>query len=1333
VVEPTWPLLRDRGDGLFVAGPESPAATRALAVVAASAAVALAYALAGAIGVMLLHGILAPDLATFAPTLGVPWLAVGIAVAGLMLLGKRAAPGVLVGSYVTWGVFQDDPALPVLIDALGETASVALIVWLLRIWDYRPSLTRYQDALILVAAAALGRLVSAGVDVLATFATAWLMSTPTTRVLLEEAGVYREGNVFLVFPSLFVTNLRWWANSVCGIVLVVPLLAPFAAADGRRRAGGRGELVLWAALTAGWLVVAIAVPGPAPRIALLALLALALVLVVWAASRFGVAFASAGTLAFSMAATVGFGLQLGAFAGIGGREGVEVVWGFIGLLAGSGLFLTPLLGGRARAQLRLGASVERYRRLFLANPSPMWAEDFDTGRILIVNDAAVRAYGYSEDAFLKLHSRELKARGADGEAAADDRDSTRQRAHETTHRTASGGELEVEVTPIRIELDGTALRVCFIDVLAERNDLRLAVLSAADLERHRLGQEIRDGLGPVLARLGARIEELVVATNCNEPVDPALARSIEADAVVASAQCRQLTRGASPMQFASGNLLEALRRIPEVLAAEDGAEVTVSVQSRGPLSLSLERCEHIYRITHDAVRAALLRPGIGRVHVTVDVTADDLVVTVDDDGVAVEAPEQRDRPDIWPMDVRAAAARAQLERSERRGGGNRVRCECRQADDHARETPVVQPAESSAGAVLRPLAPAEAAVRPARIGASIRTWLDGAWLLFAYVVTGAAGLRFLQYVDARHVAMLPAAAIPWIASGVGVAGLLLGGERLAPAVFLGSITVWRGLAHDPWITTLADALGETLSAVIVVRLLGRWGFRRTFDRFRDLAVLVGVAALGRLIPAVFDAVGLHITAALAPGTLTPELIEGLAPGAGRVAGMTRVELAGYALWWINGVTGITLLVPAVVPEFTQLRRKLAANWGEASLFSVALGLAAVAIAGGPPASWRLALLGLGVVLVAWAALRFGVALACAATLLLSLATGLFLTTVVAEHEATMGGLKGLRARYEALFEAIPRPVFAFSQPAERITMVNAEAIRKYGYERGELLAMAPTALLADPAAPLRVGATAAVDRAVQSRVNRARSGATFEVEMSLTRVDLGDEVEQLCFAIDVTERNDLRRRVLEASDLEQRRLAGELHDGLGQSLTGLHLGSASVRRTLERDGHAKMEAVLFMAGAIRGAIDACEQIVQGLSPLHATGGDLLAALKHLPTQLPPAHREKLSVEVRARSALRLPLPMREHLYQIARESMNNALKHAGAEHITVTLTVEPGSISLIVEDDGIGFDPSARRVSGLGLRSLALRASALRGRLSVQRRPVRGIAVICRCPQAVLQ
>lgn len=222
-------------------------------------------------------------------------------------------------------------------------------------------------------------------------------------------------------------------------------------------------------------------------------------------------------------------------------------------------------------------------------------------------------------------------------------------------------------------------------------------------------------------------------------------------------------------------------------------------------------------------------------------------------------------------------------------------------------------------------------------------------------------------------------------------------------------------------------------------------------------------------------------------------------------------------------------------------------------------------------------------------------------------------------------------------------------------MVNAAAIGKYGYQRADFLSLTPATLGADfPQASPGGEAPTSSEQSVQSRVHRARNGDVFDVELSLTRVELSDDIEQLCFAIDVTERNELRRRVLDTSDLECRRLAQELHDGLGQSLTGLHLGVASVRRTAERDGTAKVEAVLFISGAIRDAMQACEQIVLGLSPLHATDGDLVAALRRLPAQLPPAARERLSVEIQVDAALRLP--MREHLYQIAREAVNNAFK-----------------------------------------------------------------------------
>ncbi len=1318
------------------------------------------YALAGAVGVWLLHHILRPDIAGVAPTLGVPWLAVGVGVAGLMLFGTRAWPGVFAGSYITWGVIQHDLWSAVLIDAAGESMSIVLIVWLFRAWDYRPSLDRYQDALILVAAVALGRVVSSGVDILASIAAVWLDTRPNAAVVQAAAGVGRSGDLLVVHPALFTFALRWWANSTVGVVLVVPLLAFLVPADERRRPATRHELGAWALAVCGWLAAALTLPGFAPRFALLAG---ALVLVVWAALRFGVAVASVGTLMFSMCAAVGFGLQLGTFAGIRGREGVEVVWGFIGLLTGAGLFLTALLSGLERVQRQSRASVERSRRLFFANPTPIWAYDLATGRIVAVNAAAVDAYGYTEEAFLQLSRHDLyfadKPPGDGEEQAAGDA----VHVCAATHRIASGRELDVELTSVPVELDGTALRVCLIDVVGEREDLRLAVLNATDLVRQRLGHQVREGLGPTLARLGSAIDELMQAVGRGLPIRRDRLVSIEQDSVAATKMCRRLSRGASLIHFVSGDLIEALRRLSEELTVEGGPEIQVSVHSFAPVRLPLERCEHIYGLARDAVRAASLRPDVRSVRVAVDVTNAAIEMTIEDDGRPADAGPDSDTSEVFAMGVRASAAHALLDVGPSPVGGNRVKVECSQAVD----LPPVIPMERSAAAAVelyRPWAPASGALRPAGNDASDSDWLHGLLLVLAYVAVGAVGLRFMQYIDARHVSFEPPSlALPWLANGVAVAGLLLGGRRLAPAVLIGSVALWGGLAHDPWITVLIDGVGEMLCAILIVRLLARWGFHRDFDRLRDLVLLVAAAAAGRTVAAAADILALQLTIVLTPNALTPAMLLGNSPTPWVNFALPRQEIAAALRWWVNGFAGITLFVPIVVSVSSNLRRSLLEHWQEAALFALVLGLGAVTVAFGPSSNWRLLVLALSVVIVVWPAVRFGVALASAATLVLSLAatlgyaigrgplaavdaaegadivwvfigllaaTGLFLTTVVADYQKTLAGLKALQARFEAFFEAVPTPLFAFEEATGRITMVNSAAVRKYGYSRAELLGMDRRALSADampPGAP--ASANGLPERAVTSSVHRARSGVKFEVEQTVTPVNVGGQTEYLCFVIDVTERNDLRRRLLEASDVERRRLAHDLHDELGQILTGMSLGIATLRRITERGGTPDVSAVQFLAEAIREARQSCDRILHGLSPLEATDGDLLAALENLPMRVPPESRGKLLVDISAECALTVPLPIREHLYHIARECVNNALKHAGATRIRVTATIKPEFITLAVEDNGVGFDPAAGGSGGLGLQSLSLRSEAVHGRLSIERRRQGGMRVACRCPQ----
>ena len=247
--------------------------------------------------------------------------------------------------------------------------------------------------------------------------------------------------------------------------------------------------------------------------------------------------------------------------------------------------------------------------------------------------------------------------------------------------------------------------------------------------------------------------------------------------------------------------------------------------------------------------------------------------------------------------------------------------------------------------------------------------------------------------------------------------------------------------------------------------------------------------------------------------------------------------------------------------------------------------------------------------------------------------------------------------------------------------------------------------------------------------HRARSGEAFDVELALTALDVDGAPGALCFAIDVSERNRLRTRMLEATDRERRHLARDLHDGLGQVLTGLQLGVSAIKRAVDRGEPVAPKGVVFVADAAREAHRTADRVLRGISPLQDSNGDLLEAVRSLADHLPPAYRDRLKVNILAAASVTLPLDAREHLYQIVREAVTNALKHARATEIVVVVSVTTSDIEARVEDDGVGFDAGVRS-NGIGLESLSLRAGVLRGNLAVARRTGRGTIVSCRCPQS---
>jgi signal transduction histidine kinase len=104
--------------------------------------------------------------------------------------------------------------------------------------------------------------------------------------------------------------------------------------------------------------------------------------------------------------------------------------------------------------------------------------------------------------------------------------------------------------------------------------------------------------------------------------------------------------------------------------------------------------------------------------------------------------------------------------------------------------------------------------------------------------------------------------------------------------------------------------------------------------------------------------------------------------------------------------------------------------------------------------------------------------------------------------------------------------------------------------------------------------------------------------------------------------------------------------------------------------------------------------------------------------------------VRHEAPLDIDLKVRNHLYRIAQEAVQNALKHSNARAIDIDLSIRQDSIRLEVFDDGRGLPPPDARGTGLGMRTMRFRCSAIGGRLSMGRRVGGGNSVVCEAPQA---
>jgi signal transduction histidine kinase len=190
-------------------------------------------------------------------------------------------------------------------------------------------------------------------------------------------------------------------------------------------------------------------------------------------------------------------------------------------------------------------------------------------------------------------------------------------------------------------------------------------------------------------------------------------------------------------------------------------------------------------------------------------------------------------------------------------------------------------------------------------------------------------------------------------------------------------------------------------------------------------------------------------------------------------------------------------------------------------------------------------------------------------------------------------------------------------------------------------------------------------------------------------------------------------RVVQGQEMERRRLAGDIHDGISQRIVSLcfHLSAAA-----DALPHAPVYAAGQIARAQRlaeAALDETRFAIAGLRPPVLDDLGLSASLESLALSMP-----NLDVRVDA-PPCQLPEHVETAFYRIAQEALQNIVKHAGARTATIRLTVEPGAVALTVEDDGQGFDPvavAARAGPTYGLAGMRERAELLGGELALHSR-----------------
>lgn len=332
----------------------------------------------------------------------------------------------------------------------------------------------------------------------------------------------------------------------------------------------------------------------------------------------------------------------------------------------------------------------------------------------------------------------------------------------------------------------------------------------------------------------------------------------------------------------------------------------------------------------------------------------------------------------------------------------------------------------------------------------------------------------------------------------------------------------------------------------------------------------------------------------------------------------------------------------------------------------------------------------------------------------------------------------------SIVENIPHMIFVKDARTLRFVRFNRAGERLLGYSRHEMIGRGD----GDFFDPLMAHAFMEKDRKViesgvpldipeEPIVVRDGSIRLLHTRKIPIRGSDGQPLYLLGISEDITESKKLaddhrrlQEEVLNIATAEQERIAHDLHDGLGQILTGLAYKAKLVERVVG-DGEApSCEDARRIVELANQASEQARALARGLDPVVLRDG-LLPALHDLAHSM----REIFGVQTILRvNRERIPLDKRcaLHLYRIAQESVTNAIRHGRAKRIEIGLVATDQHLLLTIVDDGIGLHPHEAISIGAGIRNMHYRARSIGGELNVSGRSAGGVLVACTLPYQLI-